>query len=98
MTLTTITPTTKRNRNLSSARLDLETARPSATTGALKLAALALNIRLLVGVRTEAEVLDCLTGILGSTKEESVAASGEPGSDLVNSESLTSGLEDASAS
>jgi hypothetical protein len=93
--MTMTTPTTQRNRNFSSTRLDLETTRPSATTSALELAALALDVGLLVGVGTKAEVLDGLTGVLGSTEEEGVGSSGEAGSDLVNGEGLTTGLQDA---
>jgi hypothetical protein len=63
--MTVSTPTTQRNRSASSTRLDLETTRPSASTSALELAALALDVGLLVGVGTHAEMLDGLTGVLG---------------------------------
>jgi hypothetical protein len=95
--MTVTAPRTKPHRIASSTRLDLETTRPSATTSTLELAALALDIRLLVGVGTEAEMLDGLTGILGSTEEEGVGSSGEAGGDLVNGQSLTTGLLDARA-
>jgi hypothetical protein len=95
MTLTT--PTTQRKSTASSTRLDLETTRPSATTSTLELAALGLDVGLLVGVGTEAEVLDALTGVLGSTEEEGVGSSGVAGSDLVDGEGLTAGLQDARA-
>jgi len=72
--------------------LDLETLRPSATTSALELPALALDVRLLVLVRTEAEVLDGLAGVLGSTEEEDVGASGRAEGQLVECEALTAGL------
>jgi hypothetical protein len=93
MTLTT--PTTQRKSTASSTRLDLETTRPSATTSALELAALGLDVGLLVGVGTEAEVLDGLTGVLGSTEEEGVGSSGEAGSDLIDGEALAAGLLNA---
>jgi hypothetical protein len=96
--MTMTTPTTQRKSTASSTRLDLETTRPSATTSALELAALACDVGLLVGVGTEAEVLDGLTGVLGSTEEEGVGSSGEAGSDLVDGEGLTTGLLDACAS
>jgi hypothetical protein len=95
--MTMTTPITQRNRSAASTRLDLETTRPSATTGTLELAALALDVRLLVGVGAEAEVLDGLTAVLGSTEEECVGSSGEAGGDLVDGEGLTAGCEDASA-
>lgn len=47
---------------------------------------------------TEAEVLDGLTGVLGTTEEDGVGASGEPGSDLIDGEGLTSSLLDAGTS
>jgi hypothetical protein len=93
--MTVTTPTTQTKRTASSKRLYLETTRPSATTGTLELAALALDVGLLVGVGTEAEMLDSLTGVLGSTEEEGVGSSGEAGSDLIDSEALATGLLDA---
>jgi hypothetical protein len=99
MTLTT-TPITQRNSTASTAssiRLYLETTRPSATTSALELAALALDVWLLVRVGTEAEMLDGLTGVLGSTEKEGVGSGGEPGSDLIDGEGLAAGLEDTCA-
>lgn len=50
-----------------------------------------------MGVGTEAEMLEGLTGVLGSTEEEGVGSSGEAGSDLVDGEALTTGLLDAGA-
>jgi len=55
--------------------LDLETLGPSATTSLLELAALAGNAWLLSRVRTETEMLDGFTGVLGSTEEEGVGTS-----------------------
>lgn len=92
------TPTTQMNRTVSSTCLDLETTRPSSATSALELAALALDVGLLMGVGTETEMLDGLTGVLGSTDEDGVGSSGEAGSDLIDGESLTTGLQDACAS
>jgi len=85
----------QRNQFPSSTSLDLETTRPSATTSTLELAALAGDVGLLVGVGTEAEVLDGLTGVLGSTEEESVGSSGVTSGNLVNGEGLTTGLLNA---
>lgn len=89
------TPATKGNSTTITRCLDLETTRPSASTGTLELASLALDVGLLVLVGTHAEVLDGLTGVLGSTEEEGVGASGEAGSDLVDGEDLTTSLLDA---
>lgn len=80
-----------------STRSDLETTRPSATTSTLELAALALDIRLLVGVGTEAEVLERLTRVLGSTEEEGVGSGWEAGGDLVDGQGLTTSSLDARA-
>jgi hypothetical protein len=93
--MTMTTPITQIKRTASSKRLNLETTRPSASTGTLELAALALDVRLLVGVGTEAEMLDGLTGVLGSTEEEGVGSSGEAGGDLIHGEALAAGLLDA---
>lgn len=49
--------------------LYLETTRPAATTGLLELAALGSDIRLLVLVGTEAEMLEGLTSVLGATEQ-----------------------------
>lgn len=78
-------------------RLHLEAARLSATTGALELAALGANVGLGVLVGTHAEVLDALTGVLGATEEDGVAASGGTERELVKGEALTAGRKDASA-
>jgi hypothetical protein len=48
-------------------------------------------------VRTEAEVLDGFTGVLGSTEEDDVGASGCSESQLVEGEALAAGLLDAGA-
>jgi len=93
----TTTPITQRKCTAPGTRLYLETTGPSATTGTLELAALALDIRLLVRVGAHAEVLDSLTGVLGSTEEEGVGSGGEAGSDLVDGEGLAAGLQDACA-
>lgn len=49
-------------------------------------------------VRTEAEVLHSLTGVLGAAEEEGVGTSGGTEGKLVQSEDLTTGLLNASAS
>ena len=97
MTVTTPATRNKRSTSSSSNRLDLETPGPSAATSALELAALGLDVGLLVGVGTEAEVLDGLTGVLGSTEEDGVGTGGETGGNLVDGESLTTSLLDAGA-
>lgn len=51
----------------------------------------------LVRVRTEAEVLDGLTGVLGSTEEDGVGTSWGTHSELINGEALTPGSQDAGA-
>lgn len=94
----TLTTPNQRNRTTCSTRLDLETTRPSATTGTLELAALALDVRLLARVGTEAEVLESLTGVLGSTEEEGVGTSGGASGNLVDGEGLTTSLLNARAS
>lgn len=91
------TPTTQKNHTPSSTHLDLETTRPSAATSALELAALALDVRLLVGVGSEAKMLDGLTRVLGAADENRVGSSGEAGGNLVDSEGLTTSLQDAGA-
>ena len=75
-------------------RLDAEVARLSAATGLLELAALGAHKRLLVLVRTEAEVLHRLTGVLGATEEHGVAAGRRAHGELVEGDRLaTSGLD-----
>lgn len=49
-------------------------------------------------VRTHAEVLNSLTGVLGSTEEEGVASGRGAESKLIKGEDLTTGSQDASAS
>ena len=93
----TLTTPNQRNRTTCSTRLDLETTRPSASTGTLELAALALDVGLLARVGTEAKVLESLTGVLGSTEEEGVGSGGGAGSNLVDGEALTTSLLDAGA-
>lgn len=50
----------------------------------------------LVGVGTEAEMLDSLTGVLGATEEQGVGAGRGAQSKLVEGEGLTTGLLNAS--
>jgi hypothetical protein len=49
-------------------------------------------------VRTEAEVLDGLAGVLGSTEEDDVGASGRAEGQLVECEALTASLLDTGTS
>lgn len=78
-------------------RLNLETLRPSATTSLLELAALGLDLWLLVLVWSHAEVLDGLAGVLWSTEEDDVRASWCAESELIESDGLTTGGLDAGA-
>lgn len=52
----------------------------------------------LVGVRTKTEVLDSLTGVLGTTEEQNVGAGWRAEGELVECEAFTAGLLDASTS
>jgi len=78
--------------------LDLETSRPPTSTGFLKLATLGLDVWFLVLVWSHAEMLDGLSGVLRSSKEESVASSRGSQRKLVQSQSLTSSSKDARTS
>lgn len=92
------TPATQGNSSTLKRHLDLETTRPSASTGTLELATLALDVGLLVLVGTHAEVLDGLTGVLGTTEEDGVGTGREAGSDLVDGEDFATGLLDTGTS
>ena len=52
----------------------------------------------LVRVGTEAEVLDGLTGVLGTAEEDGVGTSGGTHGELINGEALTTGGQDAGTS
>lgn len=52
----------------------------------------------LVLMGPKAKVLDSLSGVLGSSEEEGVASSGSSQSQLIQSQSLSSCIEDASTS
>jgi hypothetical protein len=91
----TMATPSRRTHSLSNRRLHLETARSPAATSTLELAALALDVGLLVLVGTEAEVLDGLTGVLGATEENGVGTGRGPQSNLVNGEGLTTSSLDA---
>lgn len=71
--------------------LHLETTRSTTTTSLLELPALGSDVGLLVLVRTETEVLDCLTGVLLAPDQDSVGTSGGTGSELVEGDALTAG-------
>lgn len=77
--------------------LHLETARGTTTTSLLELPALGSDVRLLVLVRTKAEVLNSLTGVLLATDKDSVGTSGGTGSELVKGKALTASSLDTSA-
>lgn len=77
--------------------LNLETPRPSPTTSTLKLPSLARNVRLLVLVRAETEVLDCLASVLGAAQEDGVRAGRSTHGELVEGEALAAGFLDAGA-
>ena len=96
--MTMSTPATQGNSSTLARHLNLETTRPSASTGTLELASLALDVGLLVLVGTHAEVLDGLTRVLRTTEEDGVGTGGEAGGDLVDGEDLTTGLLDAGTS
>lgn len=77
--------------------LDLETTRSSAATGTLELAALRLDVGFLVLVGAKAKVLESLTGVLGATDQQGVAAGGGTQSQLVEGQGLATGGDDAAA-
>jgi len=77
--------------------LDLETSGLPTSTCLLKFTTLGLDIWFLVLVGTEAEMLDSLTRVLGTSQEKSVGSSWSSESQLVQSESLTTGGNNASA-
>lgn len=77
--------------------LHLETARASATTGTLELAALGEDVGLLVLVGTEAEVLDGLTVVLGATQEQGVGTGGLLKSKLVEGQGAAASGQNARA-
>lgn len=76
-------------------RLDLEATRSSATTSTLELAALGQDARSLALVGAHAEVADGLTGVAGTTEDQSVLTSGGATSKLVEGDALTAGLDNA---
>jgi len=77
--------------------LHLETLAPSATTSALELAALGLDIWLLALVRTETKVLDGLARVLGAPQQDSVGTGGGTESELIEGDGLTTSGQDAGA-
>jgi len=76
--------------------LDLETTGTSASTGLLEFASLRLDIWFLVLVGSEAEMLDSLSGVLGSSEEKGVASSWGSEGQLIDGQSLTTGSKNAS--
>lgn len=77
--------------------LHLETLRSSPSSSLLELPALALDVWLLVLVRTHAEVLDCLSCVLGAAQQNDVAAGWVLHGQLIQGETLTAGLLDPGA-
>jgi hypothetical protein len=67
-------------------------------TSTLELAALAADIGLLVLMGAHTEVLDGLTGVLGTAKNDGVGTSGGTESKLIEGKNLTTSLQDASSS
>jgi hypothetical protein len=76
--------------------LDLETTGRTLATSTLELATLAADIGLLVLVGSHTEVLDGLTGVLGTAKDDGVGTSGGTESKLIEGEDFTASLQDAS--
>jgi hypothetical protein len=84
--------------------LNLETSRSSASTSLLELASLGSDVRLdtivCVGVgdrRLVSEMADSLTGVLGAAEKHGVASLGRAKSELIESDALTAGLDNASS-
>lgn len=78
--------------------LDLEGSRLSAATGTLELATLGLDSWSLMLVGTEAEVSDGLSRLSGTSEDDSVLTLWSTTSKLVQSDSLTTGLENTGLS
>jgi hypothetical protein len=85
------------NRETNMECLDLETTGLTLATSTLELAALAADIGLLVLMRTHTEMLDGLTGVLGTTEDDGVGTSGCTESKLIEGEDFTTSLQDASS-
>jgi len=78
--------------------LDLETSGRTTTTSLLELTAFGLNIRFLVLVWSHAKVLNSLSGVLWSSKEESVASGRGSQGQLIESQGLSPSGKDARTS
>lgn len=78
--------------------LDLETTGRTLATSTLELATLAADIGLLVLVGAHTEVLDGLTGVLGTAEDDGVGTSRGTKSKLIEGEDFTASLQDASSS
>jgi hypothetical protein len=76
--------------------LDLETSRVSLTSGSLKLSTLRQDSWGFVLVWTETEVSDSLSGVSWTSDEQSVLTQWGAGSQLVQSDSLTTSLDNLS--
>ena len=88
---------TSSTANNAEASLHLETPRPSASTSALELPALALDIRLLPTVRPEAEMLNSLACVLGTPQQQRVSTGGRLQRELIDGEALAAGGLDPGA-
>jgi hypothetical protein len=78
--------------------LNLETTGRTLATSLFELATLAADIGLLVLVRAHTKVLDSLTSVLGTAKDDGVGTSGGTESKLIEGKNLTTSLQDASSS
>merc|ERR1712130_549265 len=80
--------------------LNLEASAGASSASTFELTSLGTDVRLSVGTRHTrgTEMLNGLTGVLLSTKKDSVLSSGSSASQLVESEGLTSSLDDSASS
>lgn len=76
--------------------LDLESSRVSSTSSSLELSTLGDDLRSLTLVRTETEVSDSLSGVSWASEEDGVLTLWSSQSQLVQSDSLTTSLDDSS--
>lgn len=92
-------PVTRVEFNFKASRnLHLETSRSSSTSGSLELSTVGENSWSLVLVRTEAEVTNGLSGVSWTSEENSVLTLWCSQSQLIQSDGLTTSLDDSSSS
>jgi len=77
--------------------LDLETPRPSATTGTLEFSSLGFDVWLLVFVWSKPEMLDAFSRVLWSSQEKRVGTGRGAEGQLVEGDGLTTSGNDPSA-